>query len=78
MAIHAEVKHADLVMLATEVRDLLPETASLVWLDHQLPPPIERHLLPDKSWETAQAAFIDYARRCNAAGGLPMLPGLLS
>jgi hypothetical protein len=73
MAIHAEVKHADLAMLATEYRDLIP--AGSPPLDY-IPPPVARRIVADESWRRSRNTFIHAARDLHAAGLLPNLPGL--
>jgi hypothetical protein len=73
MAIHAEVKHADLAMLATEYRDLIP--AGSPEIDY-LPPPVEQRLMPDADWRVAREVFIGAACNLHDRGLLPKLPGL--
>jgi hypothetical protein len=71
--IHAEVKFADLAMLATEYRDLIP--AGAPELD-PLPPPIADRIMPDLNWHWAKERFISRAWDLHEAGLLPNLPGL--
>lgn len=53
------VKRADLVALATEIRDLMPD--GLEW-DVDLPPPLNRTITP-WPWHRAMDAYMDRLRR---------------
>lgn len=76
MEIHAEVKHADLVMLATEYRDLIPAGAPPLDMPVDMPPPVGYRLGPDRAWHLERDRFLAAASGLHEEGLLPNLPGL--
>lgn len=72
--IKRRVKYADSVMLATELRDIMP--AGSPSLGYDLPPPIARRLVPDTPWREDAALYLDCGRDLHFRGLLPHLPGL--
>jgi hypothetical protein len=75
MEIHAEIKFADLAMLATEYRDLIPDGAPAL---ENLPPPIADRLRPDEDWREAAKSFLLAACKLHDRGPLPALPDVAS
>jgi hypothetical protein len=70
--IKAEIERVDLIMLATERRDLMAE-AGPDW-GWTLPDPLPVRIVAVQDWRDARDQFCDMARQLHFLGDLPRLP----